>query len=144
MWNREVLETDFAHRTRPVGCDRTHLSVRCTQAHSSSLRHSYRTLTSHVRCSLPFLHQTPGDQNRLGAALHNWSDARASVWCTKTVKNTFENSPNCASQARQGGERVPNLSLPLKLHLLHKCANTTKCTSPCVCVLTFFAIILKG
>jgi hypothetical protein len=37
--------------------------------------------------------------------------------------------------------RIP--SLPLKLHLLHKCANTTKCTSPCTYVLTFSAVILK-
>jgi hypothetical protein len=33
--------------------------------------------------------------------------------------------------------RIPNPSLPLKLHLLRKCANTTKCTSSCACVLTF-------
>jgi hypothetical protein len=32
---------------------------------------------------------------------------------------------------------VPNPTLPLKLHLLHKCANTTKCTSPYACVLAF-------
>jgi hypothetical protein len=31
----------------------------------------------------------------------------------------------------------PNPFLPLKLHLLRKCANTTKCTSPCACVLAF-------
>jgi hypothetical protein len=52
-------------------------------------------------------------------------------------------APNPAEQTRQEGERTPNPSLPLKLHLLRKCANTTKCTSPCACVLTFSAIILK-
>jgi hypothetical protein len=61
----------------------------------------------------------------------------------KTVKDTSENSLNLASQARQEGESVPNLSLLLKLHLLRKFANTTKCTSPCACVLTISAIILK-
>jgi hypothetical protein len=33
---------------------------------------------------------------------------------------------NPASQARWEGERTPNPSLPLKLHRLHKCANTNK------------------
>jgi hypothetical protein len=36
-----------------------------------------------------------------------------------------------------GGRGVPNPSPPLKLHLLSKCANTTKCTPPCACVLAF-------
>jgi hypothetical protein len=61
----------------------------------------------------------------------------------KTVKNTFEKSPNPAEQAPQEGERVSNPSLLLKLHLLRKCANTIKYTSLYACVLTFFAIILK-
>jgi hypothetical protein len=44
---------------------------------------------------------------------------------------------NPTSQARREGERNTNPSLPLKLHRLRKCANITKCTSPCVCVLAF-------
>ena len=32
----------------------------------------------------------------------------------------------------------------LQLHLLCKCANTTKCTSPCVCVLAFHNHFPKG
>jgi hypothetical protein len=68
-----------------------------------------------------FLHNTPD----AGPA----SDAsESSVRCTKTVKNTSEKLPNPAE---------------LKHHLLRKCANTTKCTSPCACVLTFSANILK-
>jgi hypothetical protein len=34
-------------------------------------------------------------------------------------------TPESRSQARQEGERTPNTSLPLKLHRLLKCANTT-------------------
>jgi hypothetical protein len=41
-------------------------------------------------------------------------------------------------QARREGERNSNPSLPLKLHCLRKSANTTKCTSPCACVLAFY------
>jgi hypothetical protein len=44
---------------------------------------------------------------------------------------------NPASQARQEGERNPNPSLPFKLHLLRKYANTTKCSPTCVSVLAF-------
>jgi hypothetical protein len=50
---------------------------------------------------------------------------------------TSRKAPNPASQARWEGERNSNPSLPLKLHRLHKCANITKCTSPCACVLAF-------
>jgi hypothetical protein len=44
---------------------------------------------------------------------------------------------NPAEQARQEGERTPNPPLMLKHHCLRKCANTTKCTSQCACVLAF-------
>jgi hypothetical protein len=37
-----------------------------------------------------------------------------------------------------------NPSLPLKLHHLRKCANTTKCTSPCACVLAFSQSFFKA
>jgi hypothetical protein len=50
---------------------------------------------------------------------------------------------NPASQARREGERNPNPSLPLKLHRLRKCANTTKCTTPCACVLAFLQSFFK-
>jgi hypothetical protein len=42
------------------------------------------------------------------------------------------------------GERTPNPSLPLKLHRLRKCANTTKCTSACACVLAFSQLVYKA
>jgi hypothetical protein len=32
----------------------------------------------------------------------------------------------------------------LQLHLLYKCANTTKCTTSCACVLAFSQKIFKG
>jgi hypothetical protein len=50
---------------------------------------------------------------------------------------------NPFSQARREGERNTNPSLLLKLRRLHKCANTTKCTSPCACVLAFCQIFFK-
>jgi hypothetical protein len=50
---------------------------------------------------------------------------------------------NPASQARREGERKSNPSLPLKLHRLRKCANITKCTSPCACVLAFSQTFLS-
>jgi hypothetical protein len=34
--------------------------------------------------------------------------------------------------------KTPNPSLPLKLHCIRKCANITKYTSPCACVLAFY------
>jgi hypothetical protein len=40
-------------------------------------------------------------------------------------------------------ERTPNPSLPLKLHRLRKCANTTKSTSPCACLLVFSQSFFK-
>jgi hypothetical protein len=51
---------------------------------------------------------------------------------------------NPTELARREGERTPNLSLPLKLHRLRKCANTTKCTSPCACVLAFSQWFFKA
>jgi hypothetical protein len=50
---------------------------------------------------------------------------------------TSQKALNPASQAPREGERNSNPSLPLKLHRLRKCANITKCTSPCACVLAF-------
>jgi hypothetical protein len=38
---------------------------------------------------------------------------------------------------------TPNPSLPLKLHYICKCANTTMCISPCVCVLAFSQSFFK-
>jgi hypothetical protein len=78
--------------------------------------------------------------------------AQANIWCYRKqhfrlrfftsgpVENsrfTSQKASNPASQAQQEGERNSNPSLPLKLHHLHKCANITKCTSPCACVLAF-------
>ena len=40
--------------------------------------------------------------------------------------------------------KAPNPSHPCKHHLLCKCANTTKCTPPCVCVLAFSQSFPKG
>jgi hypothetical protein len=40
-------------------------------------------------------------------------------------------------------ERNPNPSLPLKLHLLRKCANTTKCSPSCAHVLAFSQIFFN-
>jgi len=54
----------------------------------------------------------------------------------ENMHSIFTKRPNSAPQARREGESILNPSLPLKLHLLFKCANTTKCT-PCACVLAF-------
>jgi hypothetical protein len=59
------------------------------------------------------------------------------------MSGCLENIISLLENIERERERVPNPSLPLKLHLLRKYANTTKCTSTCACVLTFFAIILK-
>jgi hypothetical protein len=73
-------------------------------------------------------------------SVRNTPDLRLRFSASGVVKNrrfTSQKVPNPASQTRREGERNPNPSLPLKLHRLRKCANTTKCTPPCACVLAF-------
>ena len=62
------------------------------------------------------------------------------------TSNFFTLAPMCQPQEFASGaiERDPNPSQPCKHHLLCKCANTTKCTPPCVCVLAFSQSFPKG
>jgi hypothetical protein len=50
----------------------------------------------------------------------------------ENIQFIFSKVPNSAEL-----ERIPNPSLLLKLHLLCKYANITKCPPPCACVLVF-------
>jgi hypothetical protein len=56
----------------------------------------------------------------------------------------YQKAPNPAEQARREGERNSNPPLPLKLHRLCKCANTTKCAPPCAYVLAFSQLFFKA
>ena len=85
-----------------------------------------------VRCVHPNKYHSPDAQSASDAAP---DAANTSIWqdffklSTGTIENMcfiFSKAPNPASQARRKGERNPNPSLPLELHLLCKCANTTK------------------
>jgi hypothetical protein len=109
-----------SQQTRPLVWQQTHSRIRCS------------TLLCRL-CSQ--LMPMPTDADITCPTFH-----RQHVRCTATS----------ASQARIRhqtlGQRpmlpnatyfLENASLPLKFHRLRKCANTTKCTSPCACVLAF-------
>jgi hypothetical protein len=122
---------------------------------TSPLHWAHEQCTSSVRC------ETLG---RAGAPRYTAlpdqyaPDARTSVRCYRkqhfclrfftsgAVENrrfTSRKALNPASQARREEERNPNPSLPLKLHRFRKCANITKYTSPCACVLPFSQSFLR-
>jgi hypothetical protein len=80
-------------------------------------------------------------------SVRNTPDLRLHFSASDTVENrrfTSQKALNPASQARREGERNPNPSVSLKLHRLRKCANTTKCTPPCACVLAFHKHFFKA
>jgi hypothetical protein len=80
------------------------------------------------------------------ASCHPVTPFRLRFFASGAVENrrfASTKASNLASQARQEGERNPNPSLPLKHHRLCKCANITKCTSPCACVLAFSQSFLR-
>jgi hypothetical protein len=161
MHSSKQLETIFAHRTCPTVGQRTplrpvHMRIRRSYwLHiATRLMNSTTSTSGAATLEHPMLgssevaarrvHQTLGQRPML------WEPAsgapKASVRCTKNSEEHFQKiteSYRASSAARQEGERVLNPSLPLKLHLLRKSANTTKCNSPCTCVLTFSTIILK-
>jgi hypothetical protein len=129
--SREVFSRSNSDRTRPLGRNRTHPSVRSTQTLATHWRHLNRTLTQRVRSLAPDAQvRAPIVRPRLEL-----------TWRARVRPVT----PRPASSQWEMGISLLRIhpSLSLKLHLLHKCANITKCTSPCACVLIFSAIILK-
>jgi len=64
-----------------------------------------------------------------------WHFSNHSTGAIENMYFIFSKASNPTSQAQWEGERNPNPSLPFKLHLLCKCANTTKWPPPlCMCV----------
>jgi hypothetical protein len=81
-------------------------------------------------------HYAPDEQVRAplsSPAVLNWPDTPTASGrldhCVQSKGKYAFHFPKIA-KSRRACKRVPNPSLPLKLHRLRKCANTTKCTSP--------------
>jgi hypothetical protein len=73
-------------------------------------------------------------------SVRNIPDLRLHFSVSGAVENRRFTSPKSVESrlpSSAGGREEPKPSLPLKLHRLHKCANTTKCTPPYACVLAF-------
>jgi hypothetical protein len=93
-----------------------------------------RLSQDHVRFSVRSLQWPPF----ASVSIH---DDLEKISTTSVVENMHFTSTKSA-KSRQ--ERNPNPSLPLKLHRLRKCANTTKCTPSCTRVLAFSQIFSQG
>jgi hypothetical protein len=142
--SREVLESDFVDRTRPIKLPSALLSL----VHDRT-RRSREWLDAPVaNPSVPLRAQLLPLTGRAGRAEtasgpvsgHPVTFFRLRFFAFGAVKNrhfTSTKALNPASQARWEGERNSNPSLPLKLYLLCKCANTNKWSSSCARVLAF-------
>jgi hypothetical protein len=114
---RELSESVFRYRTRPIMTDRTCHSVRSTLLNALLLWVPDRMCQS--RNWLDALVCV------LAACIVNWPDMPGLSGHPEISVRSMENMHFTS----------PNPSLPLKLHLLCKCANTNKYSPPCACVL---------
>jgi hypothetical protein len=124
---RELSESVFHDRTRPIMTDWTRHSIWSTLLNALLLWVPNQTRRSHDWLDVPV--------RVLAACIVNWPNTPGASGHPEISVRSMENMHFTS----------PNPSLPLKLHLLCKCSNTNKCSPPCACVLAFFTIIFfKG
>jgi hypothetical protein len=151
---KKVLESDFVDQTHPIVTDRTRHRVWSNLPFALLSWECDRMCRSREWSDAPVTN--PRTSSRAPAALIQHpvqrpvtpvTSCRLCFFASDVVGNrrfTSTKVPNPVELARMEGERNPNPSLPLKLHLLHKCANTTKCSPSYAHVLAFSQIFSQG
>jgi hypothetical protein len=160
---RKGPESIFVDRTCPIVTDRTRHRVRspltfCCPSRrltrragpASDQTHRWQTLvrapllqrwTDRTCLSRPVTSTSASGHYQwppfTSVSIHDDLEKFSASGVVENMHFTSTKAPNPAELARREGERAPNPSLPLKLHRLRKCANTTKSTMSCECVLVF-------
>jgi hypothetical protein len=144
---RKVPESILVDQTRPIMTDRTRHCVRSTphvllSLWTSDWMHRWQTL---VRA--PLL-QRWTDRTRQPRLVTSTSASDHYQWPPFTSVSIHDDldkftASGVVENMHFTSTKALNPSLPLKLDRLRKCANTTRCTSPCVCVLAFSQSFLR-